>query len=138
MAWRAVAGSSFCLMVARDIPEHIYFVLNDPMDFDGCPKQSCLVVNASTPHARSDGTCIIPAGCHPFIAHDSFIYYARANLETASQLEIRVAKGHCRDHQPIDSALVRKMLLGMVGSPRSARDHKAYAQRVLDKMDGVA
>nr|WP_249172087.1 hypothetical protein [Burkholderia vietnamiensis] len=60
---------------------HLFVILNDPMPFPNMGSQDCVcVVNFSTPPTGIpyDTTCVFNAGSHPFIQHDSYVYYALA------------------------------------------------------------
>lgn len=140
MAWTAAAGSTFCFQPSPEDKEHLCFVLNDPMDFEGFSPQSCLFVNASTPRRGHDPTCIVPANCHPFIDHDSFIYYRFARLERAKFLEEKVGPPPApfyRQHDPAPIGLIKFILSNMLRSPRTARDLKACAAIAFDKLIGI-
>lgn len=136
MAWKAVVGATFCLRPSLSQAEHLFFVLNNPMDFEGLPKQSCLLVNASTPNGRHDTTCIIPAQCHPFIGHDSFMYYRYARIEKADFLEANVLSDEpqYRAHDPVPLKLIAFILSRMVLSPQASADNKKYAELALAQL----
>jgi len=136
MPWKAVAGSTFCLRPTYDGIEHLHFVLSNPTDFDGFAKQSCLYVNASTPKGRHDTTCIIRSGAHPFIQHDTFIYYRYAGVERAVDLEARLnpPNGLYRPHDDANIGLVSFILDRMAHSPHASRDLKKCAEIALKSL----
>lgn len=140
MPWKAVAGSTFCFRASPEDIEHLYFVLNDPMDFVGYPTQSCIFVNASTPRKGHDPTCMIPAGCHAFIDRESFIYYRYARIERAASLERNIGPPPIGWHREMDAVpmnLVKFILSNMIKSPRTARELKPLAELAFDKLMGL-
>jgi len=66
---------------------HLWIVLTDGMDYESLTykrKEYALVVNVTT--SRFDKSCVLNAGDHPFIKHDSYVYYAKAELYSARRL----------------------------------------------------
>ncbi len=132
MAWVAQLGSTLMLRSGPWYKEHLHFVLNDPMDFYEEATQSCLVVCATTVYEpdKCDQTCILPGRCHKFIGHDSYVPYHWAEVRRAVELEALVTNKVFRDHEPVDVAFVRRLVSGMIDSPRTSRRHKRHAKQV--------
>jgi len=117
--------------------EHLHFVLSDPADFAGHASQSCILVWATTIYGgnRHDKTCLLDAGCHPFIKHPSYVPFAMAEVRRAADLEKLVQNGSFRAHHPIDAKFVRRLLASMIDSPRTSRLNKCFANQVWASFD---
>lgn len=132
MVWKAQIGSTF--LVESGPVEHLHFVLNDPLDFDGYPRGSCIVVNVSTPHERSDNTCILKAGTHKFITHDSFVFYRKARVRQASELEKLVAARTYRPHDPVSIQFIQNIVSFMHDCIQVDDEMKIFARKVESQL----
>jgi hypothetical protein len=128
MSWRAACGATLMIKSAANNIEHIHFVLNDPADFAGYEKQSCLLVSATTIRApKFDATCVLEPGCHPFIHDPSYIAYSLSLIRTAAFLEQKVAEGVFREHEPATPDLSKRILACMDASPRTSGEFRQLA-----------
>lgn len=81
MAWAPREGSA--VLVQTGSKKHLFAVLNDPVQLNGYGKQLhiCMVNFSSVVQGvYHDPTCIFQAQEHPFITHESFVFYARARV----------------------------------------------------------
>ena len=127
MTWKAEVGSTIMLRSGVLYKEHVHFILNDPMDFDGCPSQSCMLVCATTIHNdKFDPTCVLKPGpdIHPFVTGPSYVPFRFADVRRASELEAMVAAKTFRSHKSVDLPFVRHLLTCLILSPRASRLHK--------------
>ncbi len=104
------AGTAFWVRMER--PKHLWIIISDPLLND----DNVLYVNlttfdstASSKDAENDRACILHVGDHPFITHDSCIYYYGAQTSRLSNLEEKAAKGELKLDQPADSALLARI-----------------------------
>lgn len=99
------------------------------MPFPNKGSQDCVcVVNFSTPPTSIpfDTTCIFKANSHPFIQHDSYVFYARAQEMFVVDLQVRVASGLFTPYVPdFDAAQLQTIKNGLQASPKTPRDIKA-------------
>lgn len=130
MTWNAVAGAAFRIEDGPHGEKHPYFVLNDPLSIPEYGVHSCLIVNASTPKAIYDKTCILKAGCHPFIPHESFIFFARARVRQASDLEKLVKERTYIPCKTVDLKLVKYIVSYMANAPELSDEFKELAIRI--------
>lgn len=139
MVWAARAGHTLMLRSGPQYKEHLHFILNDPIDFEEEPTQSCLLVCATTIYDlnKCDQTCVLAANCHRFVQHQSYVPFHWAEVRRAAELEKLVADRVFRDHDPIDAAFVRRLVAGMIDSPRTSRRHKAHARLVWAQISGA-
>lgn len=128
-AWTLHAGAAFLAPSGPSGSQHLFVVLNDPMPFPLKGSQDCVcVVNFSTPSTLIpyDTTCIFQANSHPFIQHDSYVYYARAQELFARDVLANVASGLYKPYPPDFSALQLQQLKdGLRNSPRTPKDIKS-------------
>ena len=82
---------------------HLHVVMNDPVFDPVRGVDSVLLVNlcSAKPGIVFDETCILHAGCHPFIKHDTYVDYYHAVVKAALPLEGEVAAGSVRTDQPM-------------------------------------
>ena len=94
--------------------KHLFILLTDPQD-DEAGKKCVLMVSLSTvrqgvPH---DPTCILYAGDHPFVKHDSYVVYQKARLEEADKVLRGVKSGQLVPHDPMDGAVFARVCKGL-------------------------
>ncbi len=82
--------------------DHLWVVINDPQAHDG----TAVFVNVSTVREKSDTTCLLRRGDHPFIKHDSYVRFRSAKKALVEELDALIKARHLRPHQPADAALV--------------------------------
>ncbi len=108
--WHSHAGATFWMEGGPKGEKHLFFVLNDPMPIPGFGKRACLVVNASTPGRYVDTTCMLAANCHPSITHESFVFYRRAQVMQADEIDRKVAAGVYPRGKPANVSLIRRIV----------------------------
>jgi hypothetical protein len=132
MPWTAKFGSA--LLIPTGPVPHLHFVCSDPMDLRGYPPKSCLVFNVSTPSGiNPDRTCVIAAGAHPFISHESIIMFGRAQFLQAAAMEQNVASGQWPSEPDADPALVKRILACGDTAPRASGGIKLIAKAAWNK-----
>lgn len=125
-AWQATAGATLLMPSGAD-GDHLYIVLNEPKPFPEYGSHPCVVlVNVSTIRqgVRHDQTCVLNAGCHPFVKHDSYIVYRSARIERASHVQRLVHQGLFRPHTPFEEGLLALVKVGLRSSPFTTREFK--------------
>ncbi len=99
--------------------DHLHVICNDPVHYPihGC--DCVLAVNITTiypPPAHHDPACILRAGDHPFIHHDSYVYYADAIIWKVPNVISREQSGEITIHRVMDEAVFQQVLAGFVAS----------------------
>ncbi len=128
-AWQATAGATLLMPSGAD-GDHLYVVLNDPKAFPGYGSQPCVVlVNVSTLRQGMghDRTCVLDAGCHPFVKQDSYVVYRSARVERAAHVQRLVQQGLFKPHTPIDDGLLAVVKIGLRSSPFTTREFKSLS-----------
>ena len=72
-------GETFFLSGTHDTEPHLWIVLTDP---EGNPGE-VVVVNLTSQRPGSDATVVLQRGDHPFVRHDTVVYYGDARMDTA-------------------------------------------------------
>ncbi|PLR40483.1 hypothetical protein CYR32_01700 [Chimaeribacter coloradensis] len=93
---------------------HLHIICNDPAydAVNGC--ECVLVVNITTvyPNAPHDPACILHAGDHPFVKHDSYVYYADAIIWKIPNVVARKQSGELIQHADMDDRVFQRVLAG--------------------------
>lgn len=67
----------------RSIDDHLWVILSHP---DKHPEEIvCVSVTSRTQYA--DHACLLAVGDHPFIKHDSYVYYEKPTIVSCSWIE---------------------------------------------------
>lgn len=106
---------------------HLFVVLNDPIDIEGYPPSLCLLVcicsiNANIPY---DQTCVLNVGQHPSVLHPSYVAYKHARLETSNDLSNRVCKGVFNLGSPFNDPPLSDIKNGLYASIFTKNAYKA-------------
>lgn len=82
------------------------------------------------PHIDYDKTCLLNVGDHPFIKHESYIYYRKADIFGASSIARSVADGTFNTHSTFDDPVFNRILAGFTTSneirPKIRRFYESY------------
>lgn len=94
--------------------KHLFILLTDPHD-DETGKKCILMVSLSTirPGMPYDSTCILYAGDHPFVKHDSNVVYQKARLEDADKVLRGVKCGQLVPQDPMGGAVFARICKGL-------------------------
>jgi len=126
LGWQPHEGATL-LMPSGNQGDHLFIVLNNPTIFTGYGSHPCVVlVNLSTVRTETqhDSTCLLPAGCHPFVKQESYVRYRAARIETVAHLSAGVAQGLFKPHNPIPADLLASIKNGLKISPFTKREFK--------------
>ncbi|EQD77028.1 hypothetical protein B1B_01297 [mine drainage metagenome] len=104
--------------------KHLFVLLTDPSG----PAQHVLMAPVCSvdpdPKAFRDDTCLLAAGDHPFIKHDSYIAYAKCRVVAASDLVKHTESGYVIEKKPASDALVARIVAGL----RKSKFTKPFAR----------
>lgn len=94
--------------------DHLHVVMNDPVHCGELNDLSVLVVNFSTvqPGAYHDPACVVQAGCHPFIRHESYVVYRGATVLKVPRLEAKIQTGDVRPDAPVSRIVYDQIRAG--------------------------
>lgn len=86
---------------------HLWVVIARPFRGD-----DLIIVSLSSVKAggmRPDPACLLHGGEHPFVNHESYVFYRRAEFTTVTSLRGKVTRGEVMVKPPADTALVRQI-----------------------------
>jgi hypothetical protein len=99
---------------------HLFIVLTAPKSIDSAePGLLCvpMVSLSSIPKDRSyDTTCVLRAGDHPFIRHDTYVAYGLAIHPPLSTLQEKILRGECEIAEPLAPAVLERVYKGVFAS----------------------
>lgn len=111
--------------------DHLHFVCNDPVLYPPLAKECVLAVNISSvdPNLPCDPTCLVEAGEHRFVKHQSYVYYRKADIYGANTIALRVADGTFKTHHDCSDDLFERILAGFGVSPEVRPKIKTFYQK---------
>jgi hypothetical protein len=108
--------------------KHLFIVLNAPKTFNNYGSAVCLaLVNLSSVPAAGiifDSTCILPAGCHPSVRHNSYVYYKGTRIDQLRDVMQRLETGVYTPGEAINAQLLQQIKAGLLLSPFTKREFK--------------
>jgi len=117
------AGDVFINSRSGSIPSHLWFILSDP----GEDPEHVLIVNATSAFQGRDvdSSCILKPGDHPFIRHESYIFYDGARQTAARKLKEGFETEILRFQESASDQLLLRVRTGLMQSPHAEERHKA-------------
>ena len=121
------AGDTFLLRKpGRNSIPHLWVVVTDPDD-DG----KVVIASLTTRRPHSDDTVILRREDHPFIRHETVIFYQDARMPMASDLMKAVHGGAATLHAPFRLEVLTDIQGGIGRSPHTPNHIKEYVRRQL-------
>lgn len=77
---------------------------------------SAIIVPIVSQHDRSDTSCELRVGDHPFITHDSCVDYGFATIISLSETNAKIYAGTLKLKAPISNSVIKKFQIGLVTS----------------------
>jgi hypothetical protein len=115
-------GESFLMEYPRGGVKHLFFVLAkvDP----ACVLLAC--VSTIRPGIDCDQSCVLHAGDHPFIQHDSYVVYSELVFAIEAYIDKQIAQGICKSRDSASPALIARMRQSGLTSPSIAEKWKKH------------
>jgi hypothetical protein len=122
-------GDTFLIPKSGRQTEHLWIVVTDPE-----PETDLAVcVSITTRRSNSDTTVIILPGMHPFIRHDSVVYYSDAKIldlnKVQQALDARMAGIVCERRESCSQQLVEMVRQGILSSKMTPNKVKDYCRK---------
>lgn len=122
-------GDTFLIPKSSGETEHLWIVVTDPE-----PDTSFAVcVNITTKQSYSETTVILRPGMHPFIKHDSVVYYSDAQILTLNKvqqaLDARMTGVVCEPREPCSRAVLEMIRQGILSSKMTPNNVKDYCKK---------
>lgn len=130
MAWQCQQGA--CLLVPSGPAEykHLFAIAVGPQQLDGYGEQSQVIMVSVTsikPDYPYDAACVIRAGEHPFVTHDSYVYYRDPRIEPVAHVENLVETAVWQVKDSCSEELLNRIRAGLLASTRVPR----YIKKLL-------
>jgi hypothetical protein len=130
VTWMPCAGATLHMPSgpANGSGKHLFIVLNDPKAFNNYGSAVCIaMVNLSSipvPGVMFDNTCILQAGCHPSVQHDSYVYYRGTRMEQLRDVRKRLDEGFYTPGEPLELPVLMAVKAGLLNSNFTKREFK--------------
>jgi hypothetical protein len=122
-------GDTFLVPKSSDQTEHLWIIVSPSED----GKAVC--VSVTTRRAYSETTVVLQRGDHPFVSHESVIYYQDARILDLNLVERALNAGIrdfvCTLREPCDADLLRRIQAGMVLSKQPKKEVKDFFKRIM-------
>jgi hypothetical protein len=124
------AGDTFLLTGGRVPSPHLWVVLWGPAG----RASAYLATFLTTLRSHSDTTCVLTAGEHPFIRHETTVSYRNVQRFTDERLAQLVAEGTAKPRAPVDAAILERIRAGFF---RSAHTPNAIVEMAVTEFGAV-
>lgn len=127
MGWECGLGACLLVPSGRGDKSHLFTVVLGPKLLAGHGgQQQVVMVSVTTvkPDFPHDPACVIQAGEHPFIDHESYVYYREPRVEAVDHVERMIQTMGWQPKEPCSQALCEKILQGLKVSKRVPRHIK--------------
>jgi hypothetical protein len=101
------------------LDSHLWVVISDPV----VDAERVLIVNFTTRRKDSDPACILQAGEHPFVHHETCVNYAGAKVVSRAQIQILLQRGLLSSHTSLSVNLLKRIRDGAAASERMSLEH---------------
>lgn len=130
MPWDCAQGS--CLLVPSGPGEfkHLFAIAVGPQPIEGYGTQPHVIMVSVTsikPDYPYDPACVIKAGEHPFVTHDSYVYYRDPRIESVAHVQAMVDQAVWQSKEPCSPELLERIRTGLMSSTRVPR----YIKKLL-------
>lgn len=113
---------------SRGLP-HLYIVLTDPEP----DTQKAACVNLTSRKANCDITVVLRPRDHPFVTHESVVWYGKAQILDMTLVEklVQMKTGEfiCKMQEPCSEALLKRVCDGLMESEDVEHGVKEYCRK---------
>lgn len=139
--WSCLKGNSLLIPSGpREGHKHLFALMLNPTIVDGYGSKPVVLlacVNSTVNGIPAEDACVLQAGEHPFIEHDSFVDYRFTRIEQSETVEKRVEEGVFLVKDACSPDLLKKIVGGALKSRRIDREFKMILEKVLFPTAGV-
>ena len=109
------SGDAFLIALpgARTSIPHLWILLSDPDPLTSL----CVMVSVTTLRNNQDQTVVLRKGDHPFIHHDSAIFFGDARIVETTRLQAYVTAGMAISQSPCAPSVLALLRQGLLASP---------------------
>lgn len=113
------------LLVPSGPDKHLFIVCNDT-----CRHGLNLLVNISSFYDGCDRTCLLDVGDHPFVRHLSYVFYAKAQISKAEQIQRGLAQNKLTAQPDMAEWVFLRVEAGVTASPDTPLNVVRYFQQL--------
>ncbi|HKI20834.1 MAG TPA: hypothetical protein VKA15_23280 [Isosphaeraceae bacterium] len=110
------AGTTF-LLSAGDI--HLWIIISDPK----LDPQNVLIVNLTSLAPRKEQSCVLRAGDHPWVRHDTCVNYGDSKVTTLDKLVAARDANALMIQSPVGPDILQRMRESAMNSSKMPLDH---------------
>lgn len=103
------AGDTF-LLVNKKLDDHLWVILSDPQK----DTRQILIVSLTTAAPHKESVCLLQAGEHPWVTHETCVAYNTARLVTLANLHAWKDAGHLEMQAPLSAGLLNACGTGLM------------------------
>ena len=118
------AGDTFLLRPTHNSDPHLWIVLTDPEDN---PPQ-VVVVNLTSLRPGADLTVALNRGDHPFVRHETVVFFGDARFAEARSLDKAVGVALASRLDAVSVELLQRVQEGLLASDETPRRIKEYCR----------
>lgn len=110
-----VAGSTLLIDSGPAALKHLHVVVLGPMQIPGngtAPHFVMVSITSRRQGAHFDPACVLVAGDHPFVRHESFAIYRLARAERVDHIERMISSGLWQEREPCSPQLLKRLIDG--------------------------
>lgn len=110
------------------VPLHLAVVVYGPFIPSGFSTEHVIIVNLTSVKGPGlgDSTCILHAGDHEFLRHDTLVNYPMAECVQVSRLLIDFKSGRLIQKEPMRREILAKIYAGFLSSKHTRRKIRNY------------
>ena len=90
---------------------HLWIIATEPVN------DRAVIVSVTTLRHNVDQTVVLQKGDHPFVNHQSAVFFGDSKIVNATMLAEQVANGSVSNHHPCDTRLIDEIGMGLRASP---------------------
>lgn len=114
------SGDTFIIpQPGTSLDSHLWVVISDPAQ----DAKAILIVNFTTLRSDSETACVLAAGEHPFVKHETCVNYRGAKIVSEADISDLMKSGHLRQHAIVSAAVLKRMHDGAANSIRMTLEH---------------
>lgn len=117
-----------CFLIPSGGKNHLFTIVLGPATFEGYgPNEQVVLVSVTTvkPEFPHDTACILSAGDHPFITHDSYVLYRKPEVYTVQEVDKMIQTMGWQPRDACSPEMFEKVVEGMRTSKMLPRYIKA-------------
>lgn len=121
-----------CFLIPSGGKNHLFTIVLGPELLDGYGQNEQVVLVSVTtikPDAPYDPACVLRAGDHPFITHDSYVLYRKPEIRTVQEVDRMIETMGWQPREACTPEVYRRIMAGLHASKLMPRHAKVLFYR---------